>query len=593
VTEASYTAWDDKQYVWPPPEGWYQAADQKWWPEGYGPPPEAAEAPAEVADAADSIDDAAGTDTAAGTDIAAGTAAAAGAATMAFGDEVSNGAAGVVSEGSDRLSALLPDAATSASETTIMSPDGIGDAAGGLADRASGVSDLLPDSVGDLSVPDVSVPDVSVPEVSVPDVDVSVPDVDVSVPDVSVPDVSVPDVDVAVPDIDGVPTADISSIDAKLDGLNKQVSDLGDLSAPDLGDLPAPGAASLGGASGLSDLGESAADLGDDIPSIKDLASPDMDLSDIPSPSGIADDVTQALPTDLPDSLSDQLPPPPNLQAPDGVDSSLFDAPTIGAPTAGASSLDAPGFDASPPQGLGDVAMAPPTGGPGPGPGPGLGSPPQYSAPGFGNQPDGPNGALQQEILSSKESGGRSKTLLFVILGVLALAAIGAALYWQFGRNADSSDDVAAAATGPGSVNEPHPRSTGVVVFYPDGDTDQRWVIQVTEPVAAGTGDLASGDADGNVYAVARVQVRNESGSEGALLSDLHFNAVNAAGELIDRQANPCPATAEDLDYGAAVGVGEEVVGSVCWIVPAGDLEGLKLGLESDKVAGRVHILLQ
>ena len=583
MTEASYTAWDDKQYVWPPPEGWYQAADQKWWPEGYGPPPEAADAAvsdnaAGIDSAASNDNDAGGADEAAGLGgvAAAGTAAAggaigaAGAATMAFGDEAFNGAAGAVSEGSDRLSALLPDAATSASETTIMSPDGIGDAAGGLADRASGMSDLLPDGVGDVSVPDVSVPDV----------------------DVSVPDVSVPDVDVSVPDMDGVPTTDIGSIDAKLDGLTKQVSDLGDLSSPDLGDLPAPdvgaGAASLGEASGLSDLGESAADLGSDIPSIKDLASPDMDLSDIPSPSGVADDVTQALPTDLPGSLSDQLPPPPNVSAPDGVDSSLFDAPTVGAPTAGASSLDAPGFDGPPPQGLGDVAMAPP-GAPGPVPG----SPPQYSAPGFGNQPDAPNGALQQEILSSKDKGGRSKTLLFVILGVLALAAIGAALFWQFGRDADSSDDVAAAATGPGSVNEPHPRSTGVVVFYPDGDTDQRWVIQVTDPVAVGTGDLASGDADGNVYAVARVQVRNESGSEGALLSDLHFNAVNAAGELIDRQANPCPASAEDLDYGAAVGVGEEVVGSVCWVVPAGDLDGLKLGLESDKVAGRVHILLQ
>ncbi|MDH4279970.1 MAG: hypothetical protein OEW83_18015, partial [Acidimicrobiia bacterium] len=37
MTELSYTAWDDNKYQWPPPEGWYQASDGKWWPEGYGP----------------------------------------------------------------------------------------------------------------------------------------------------------------------------------------------------------------------------------------------------------------------------------------------------------------------------------------------------------------------------------------------------------------------------------------------------------------------------------------------------------------------------------------------------------------------------
>ncbi len=37
MSEATYTAWDDNLYEWPPPEGWYQADDEKWWPEGYGP----------------------------------------------------------------------------------------------------------------------------------------------------------------------------------------------------------------------------------------------------------------------------------------------------------------------------------------------------------------------------------------------------------------------------------------------------------------------------------------------------------------------------------------------------------------------------
>ena len=95
------------------------------------------------------------------------------------------------------------------------------------------------------------------------------------------------------------------------------------------------------------------------------------------------------------------------------------------------------------------------------------------------------------------------------------------------------------------------------------------------------------------VFAVTTVRVRNESGSDGASVGDLRFNAVNAAGDLIDRESNQCPATADDLDYDAAVPLGGEVVGAVCWELPAADLDGLKLGLESEKVAGRVHISLQ
>ncbi len=35
----SYVAWDNNEYPWPPPDGWYQSPDKLWWPEGYGPGP--------------------------------------------------------------------------------------------------------------------------------------------------------------------------------------------------------------------------------------------------------------------------------------------------------------------------------------------------------------------------------------------------------------------------------------------------------------------------------------------------------------------------------------------------------------------------
>ena len=45
MSEASYTAWDDNLYEWPPPDGWYQADDGKWWPQGYGPRGDRSEEP--------------------------------------------------------------------------------------------------------------------------------------------------------------------------------------------------------------------------------------------------------------------------------------------------------------------------------------------------------------------------------------------------------------------------------------------------------------------------------------------------------------------------------------------------------------------
>ena len=37
MSDKRYEAWDGKSYPWPPPNGWYLADDEKWWPEGYGP----------------------------------------------------------------------------------------------------------------------------------------------------------------------------------------------------------------------------------------------------------------------------------------------------------------------------------------------------------------------------------------------------------------------------------------------------------------------------------------------------------------------------------------------------------------------------
>lgn len=43
----TYVAWNGQSYPWPPPEGWYEAADGQWWAPGTGPnPPPEGEQPA-------------------------------------------------------------------------------------------------------------------------------------------------------------------------------------------------------------------------------------------------------------------------------------------------------------------------------------------------------------------------------------------------------------------------------------------------------------------------------------------------------------------------------------------------------------------
>ena len=38
----TYTAWNGEEYPWPPPEGWYEASDDRWWAKDTGPGPKRA-----------------------------------------------------------------------------------------------------------------------------------------------------------------------------------------------------------------------------------------------------------------------------------------------------------------------------------------------------------------------------------------------------------------------------------------------------------------------------------------------------------------------------------------------------------------------
>ncbi len=228
MADSSYVAWDGNKYGGEPPEGWYLAADARWWPQGYAPSPEQIES-ANVSSpgSSSSLEETPAADENSGAEVSVVESSPVSGVNSLTGSDVSDGSDAVV----------VPDVAV----PDVSVPD---------------VS--VPDvSVPDVSVPDVNVPDIGVPDVSVPDVgvpDVSVPDVgvsDVSVPDVNVPDVSVPDVNapdvglpgaVASPSVDvpdvNVPQADISEGGVSpLEGPAGTVSDLAQPSKSDFGGL--------------------------------------------------------------------------------------------------------------------------------------------------------------------------------------------------------------------------------------------------------------------------------------------------------------------------------------------------------------------
>ena len=497
MTDASYTAWDDKQYVWPPPDGWYLAADEKWWPEGYGPQPEPEEAAAEAT-------------------------------------------------------------SQSTAETSVDTS---------VADR----TDLVDERAGDIQEADKATE---------------------------------------------MPTDLDSAYEAE------------DLTSPSLGALPAPGG--LNRRMRLDDLGDqpqSRPRSSDDIPSVRDLASPDLNVSGLSSVDedpadlgeavadapdlGPSDDVTSVAPAGLAGEFpgpSSSAPAPSSVPAPSGPAPSSAPAPSTAAPFEPAPSGPtpfgpAPSRTSSPSSGAEtETDRNAFTERRAPAPAPVNREAQQATVPsGPSTRPASPaatnsafgsdEGDFQDRLSASKSKGGGfGKILLALLLLALVIGGILAFLLLRGGSDdSEGAEAQAEAQTGPGSLDAPHPRTTGVVVFYPDDDgVDQSWVIEVLEPISGG-----EGGEDGEVFASTMVRVRNDGGADGASLGDLRFNAVTASGDLIVREDNECSSTAQDLEYDASVALNGEVEGLVCWSIPEEDLSGLLLGVESEQVAGRVHIALQ
>jgi hypothetical protein len=638
VTETSYTAWDDKLYQWPPPEGWYKADDGRWWPEGYGPGPvaeaSAADAPPDRAEGswpgdadrngsgtvgslagggvaggmsgfadrlADAADDAAsGTGSTPGFDgwastVAEEAPARAGDAVGGFGDPGDLG-----DRSGDAVGGIGRAAAEIAGETSEL-PDGFSDlvdsagpeeAAGALVDGRDGV-DAGIDEVGDALAETLAFRGLEAEPVDTAFGDdpfgATVGGIDTEAAAFAPGD---DDVDAVLPDGDSAATRFPSDRAATpgsgfgftAPGPEGATDDAEDADGPltDLDALPPPtvGTAATGGFAPFGD---------EPSGSPSDLADADG------SPSSPVETGFEA-----------PFPPPPDGSAPDetivGPPPGGFDAGgSVFPPPPAATGQFHGGGDPSGPgaEPWADVPLAGPSGPPtdfdqGPPPPGGFTGPdgPAWSQPTF--DPDAPaadfGAGLDRPSISSTGGAGFSRTVLVAGLGVLFLVALGFALFLVFG----GGDDEASDDTSEGALGNPHARTTGVEISYEAGDSDRLWVVEVLEPVRDASADgTTSAPGAGDAFAATRVRVRNQAVDLSAPLGELKFNAVTADGDVIDREANACTVSADPFDFAAALPPSGTIEGTVCWEVPVESLGGLLLGIESTEVTGRVHIRLQ
>ncbi len=165
-------------------------------------------------------------------------------------------------------------------------------------------------------------------------------------------------------------------------------------------------------------------------------------------------------------------------------------------------------------------------------------------------------------------------------------------------QNSATADGDPATDGTPGSFASPYPFGKVVVVYYNDEATKEqrRWVIQVLAPVVDATQQLvgagtAAAPGQGEVLAQTRVRITYQSGPEPGSLSDLRFKAVGAAPGTVFDAAVACPAAAP-LDEAAQVTVLDSAEGDLCWRIPQGELATLKLAVEAEAADGTVHMEL-
>lgn len=195
-----------------------------------------------------------------------------------------------------------------------------------------------------------------------------------------------------------------------------------------------------------------------------------------------------------------------------------------------------------------------------------------------------PPPAMNRRIETPPPRRGWLKILIGLLL-LIAAVALGYLAFNQFNDTTGGGDPTAA-----GGLENPHPSTQPVSVFWPVGDgVEQRWLVKVEAMADADAQALAGATVDeGQSLVGAQLLVLNQNGADPADSGQLQFKAVSSGGTVYD--PTDCPA-GSPLGSGA-VGVSDQVQGNVCWAVDSGDVDGLMLGIRSSEVPGTIHVLL-
>jgi hypothetical protein len=235
---------------------------------------------------------------------------------------------------------------------------------------------------------------------------------------------------------------------------------------------------------------------------------------------------------------------------------------------AGATAI--PGFDVADP---GQVPPAQPA--------PGQSPLDQYGQPVGGPTIGLPPTAVRESVAATPR---RRSLIPWIVLGLVAIALAGAALWWFFGRTEE--------AVGAGSLSEPHALTDAVLVTYNGDDRLDRWEVVIVDPVRDAGGEAAEAVGAGETVAAAGIRVANDGSAETSL-NPLSFELVTSSGTAVGRAVGSCEVDRPALDPSTGLDPGGATEGSLCWVVPATAIDDLVLRIGHENASESVHIALR
>ncbi|MEL7155390.1 MAG: hypothetical protein AAFN30_02200 [Actinomycetota bacterium] len=592
MTEASYTAWDGNLYEWPPPDGWYEAADGKWWPDGYGPSSE---------------------------------------------DVNGDGGRSEAQAPTIQPLAAVDPVPTSLSATGIEPADAAPAASDDHDDDDDDGFDDLPnidDVFGGVNIFADDEDETDGPEAAGPDTGDGHQDRPAD-----------PDPDPGHGDHNALASADAGDhVDHTLPGGDLASAGAGEhddhISAGD-GDHQDPAAGgeddhsvvatepngSAAPSTNVADIlaGGSGADHPGGNGGVADPAPFDQE----PTPSAAAGF----------DTTDDEADAGAYASADDGSGTTdSFSGGmliTDGPAAAGFTETEPPGGEPAmvPADGSAPAHGVPPTSDPGhherqpamadfhPPPSDGQAQAEEafgdtllvdeYSEAPAGGQllddetaggPGDPGDGDEHYRRAAVDDGGSGPVWPLAVAGVCVAALVALLLAYVLFRGGGDDGDSAGAepsdttATGQGSLSQPYGLGTDVAVYYDADGAQHRWVVKVLSPVVDGTDQLAESRAgttpEGDVLAVSRVRLTYQSGPAPGRVADLVFNSVGDSASVYDNETNGCANVEEVLPLDAELSPTEFLEGNLCWQVAADDLPALKLAVEAQPAEGRIHLVM-